>query len=81
MSLVVLFSLGLVEDRVIELRVSSYKLHEDSRKYSWAWCLGLIPTLKVCVLAQIVVVPTGVTVLFELCNPPCRGVNSRSNLV
>jgi hypothetical protein len=63
LTFVVLFLLGLVEDRVIEIRVSFYKLHKDSQNYSWTWCLGLILTLKICVLAWIVVVPIGVTVL------------------
>jgi hypothetical protein len=58
LTFVVLFSLSLVEDRVIEVRVSFYKMQEDSRNYSRTWCLGLIPILKVCVLAWIVVVPT-----------------------
>jgi hypothetical protein len=39
-------------------------------------CPGLIPTLKVCILLQIVVVPAVVTVLFGLCNPPHQGINS-----
>jgi hypothetical protein len=57
LAFVVLFSLGLVEDRVIEVRVSLYKFYENSRNYSWMWCPGLIATLKVCVFARIVVVP------------------------
>jgi hypothetical protein len=36
--------------------------------------------VKVCVLAQIIVVPTGVIVLLELCTSPHRGVNSWPNL-
>jgi hypothetical protein len=80
LAFLVLFSLGLVEDRVIEVGVFFYKLYEDSRNYSRMWCLGLIPNLMVCVLALIVVVPVGVTVLFGLCNLPRRGINSRSNL-
>jgi hypothetical protein len=47
-----------------------YKLVKDSRNYSWMRCPGLIPTLKVCVLTQIIVVPIGVIVMFGLCNPP-----------
>jgi hypothetical protein len=34
LAFVVLFSLGLVEDRVIEVRVSSYKLWDGSQNYS-----------------------------------------------
>jgi hypothetical protein len=57
LTFVEIFSLGLVEYRVIEVGVSFYKLQEDSRNYSQTWCLRLIPTLTVCVLARIVVVP------------------------
>jgi hypothetical protein len=39
-----------------------------------------LSTMKVCVLARIIVVPVGVAVLLGLCNPPHRGVNSRPNL-
>jgi hypothetical protein len=40
----------------------------------------LIPTLKICVLAWIVVVPVGVTNMFEFCNPPHRVVDCQPNL-
>jgi hypothetical protein len=50
LAFVELFLLGLVEDRIIEVGVSSYKLYEDSWNYSRVRCLGIIPTLKVCVL-------------------------------
>jgi hypothetical protein len=56
LAFVVLISLGLVEDIVIEVTVSFYKLQEDSQNYSRTWCSGVISTLKVCILAQIVVV-------------------------
>jgi hypothetical protein len=46
-----LFLLGLVEDRVIEVGVSFYKMSEDSWNYSRMRCLGQILTLKVYVLA------------------------------
>jgi hypothetical protein len=36
-----------------------------------------LPTVKVCVLARMVVVPSGVTVLLGPCNPPRLDVNSR----
>jgi hypothetical protein len=39
-----------------------------------------LPTVKVCVHAQIVVVPIGVIVLLGLYNPPHQGINSRPNL-
>jgi hypothetical protein len=37
-------------------------------------------TVKVCVLARIVVVPAEVIIMLGLCNPPRRGVNSWPNL-
>jgi hypothetical protein len=40
--------------------------------YSWMWCLGLNPSMKLHALHRSVV-PTGVIVLLWLCNPPRRG--------
>jgi hypothetical protein len=40
--------------------------------YTWIWCPGLNPSVKHHALHGSVV-PTGVTVLLGLCNPPCRG--------
>jgi hypothetical protein len=70
LAFIVVFSLGLVEDRVIGAGVSFDKLLEDSWNYSRTWCLGLIPILKVCILARIVLLPVGVTIMLGLCNPP-----------
>jgi hypothetical protein len=40
--------------------------------YSWTWCLGVLPSVKLHALHGRVV-PTRVIVLLGLCNPPCRG--------
>jgi hypothetical protein len=40
--------------------------------YSQMWCPGLIPSVKLYTLHGSVV-PTRVTVLLGLCNPPCQG--------
>jgi hypothetical protein len=40
--------------------------------YSWMWCPGLNPLVKLHPLHGSVV-PTGVTVVLGLCNPPCQG--------
>jgi hypothetical protein len=40
--------------------------------YSWMWCPGLNPLVKLHALPGSVV-PTGVTVLLGFCNPPRRG--------
>jgi hypothetical protein len=55
--------------------------HIDSQDYSRMRCLRLIPTLKICVICtECCVVATGVTVMFDLCNPPYQGVNNLPNL-
>jgi hypothetical protein len=45
--------------------------------YSWMWCPGLNHSVKLDALHKSVV-PTGVTILLGLCNPPRRGHGERA---
>jgi hypothetical protein len=47
--------------------------------YSQMWCPGVLPLVKLHALRESVV-PTGVTILLGLCNPPHRGCGEPAKL-
>jgi hypothetical protein len=61
--------------RCVELLPKHIKCRPQSWNiwlYSWMWCPGLNPLVKLHALHESVV-PAAVTVLLGLCNPPWRG--------
>jgi hypothetical protein len=78
-----LLSLGLVESSETNVG-GSLLILEPQRKFSRISCRRGVQdkllTVKVCILARIVVVPAGVIVILGLCNRSRRGINSQPNL-